>query len=313
LAAVYNNTLKKWHVANWTFTSASLGPKISFVKRFINTYLNIDGSRFTQVPGYETMEFPDEVKNRDQRLSQTIRLGSYKRSDGTPAPPDFLYTFTGYHILKFTTDDKSFDGIQGNFNSIPRMRYAEVLLNYAEAKAELENFTTDDWDKTIGLLRKRAGITDISMPTSIDTYLQSNFFDDINSIPILEIRRERGIELAGEGFRYDDLKRWKKGELLEKEYDGMYVSEMNKLMDLNEDGDPDVIFVDQMPSTTVPGVVYVVVDNAAIKLTEGNKGRIIWRANIEREYSAKKYYAPIPFNELILNNNLVQNEGWDHP
>jgi hypothetical protein len=215
--------------------------------------------------------------------------------------------------LKFTTDDKSLDGVQGNFNSIPRMRYAEVLLNYAEAKAELGSFTTDDWDKTIGLLRKRAGITDLSMPTSIDTYLQLNFFNDINSIPILEIRRERGIELAGEGFRYDDLKRWKKGELLEKEYDGMYVSEMNKLMDLNEDGTPDVTFVDQMPSSTVPGVVYVVVDNAAIKLSEGNKGRIIWRANIERAYPEKKYYAPIPYNELILNKNLMQNDGWDHP
>ncbi|CAL1520743.1 RagB/SusD family nutrient uptake outer membrane protein [Chitinophaga sp. MM2321] len=313
LASISNNTLKKWHVANWTFTSASLGPKISFVKRFINTYLNIDGTRFTDGAGYATEEFQDEVKNRDKRLSQTIRLGNYKRSDGSPAPPDFLYTFTGYHILKFTTDDKSLDGINGNFNSIPIIRYAEVLLNYAEAKAELGTFSTDDWNKTIALLRQRAGITNIAMPTTIDAYMQANFFDDISSIPVLEVRRERGIELAGEGLRYDDLKRWKKGKLLEKEYDGIYVPEKNKLVDLNEDGVPDVSFVDQAPAVSVPGVVYVIIDNASVKLSEGDKGRIIWRANIVRDYADKKYYAPIPFNELVLNKNLVQNDGWDHP
>lgn len=313
LASIYNNTLKKWHLANWRFTSASYGPKISFVKRFVNTYPNIDGSRFTEIPGYETVEFQNEVKNRDKRLSQTIRMGNYTRSDGKPAVPDFQYTYTGYHIKKFTTDDVSIDGVQQNANSIPVIRYAEVLLNFAEAKAELGNFTSGDWDKSIALLRNRAGITNSSMPTTIDQYMQVNFFDDINSIPILEVRKERAIELACEGFRYDDLKRWKKGRLLEKEYDGIYVPGKNILLDLNEDGTPDVEFVDKVPSSTITGVVYYIIDNSSVKLSEGDKGKLIWRANVQREYPDKKYLYPIPYNQLVMNENLIQNEGWDHP
>jgi hypothetical protein len=59
----------------------------SLIKRFVNTYLNIDGSRFTDIPGYDTIFFTREVKNRDLRLSQTIRTPMYVRTDGTtPAP-----------------------------------------------------------------------------------------------------------------------------------------------------------------------------------------------------------------------------------
>lgn len=297
--------------ANWWYTSPTYGIRLSFTKPFINTYLNRDGTDFTDKPGYDTIPFWDEVKNRDLRLQQTIRMGNYKRSDGSPAPPDFSYTPTGYQPIKFTLDSKAFDGDNINDNSIPIIRYAEVLLNDAEAKAELGTFTPSDWDVTIRLLRKRAGLTDTDMPTTADPYLQKTYFPDISDPVLLEIRRERGIELALEGFRFDDLLRWKKGNLLEMPYKGMYVPAMDTLYDLNEDGKPDVSFVATIPANKLAGVVYVKVDNSAIKLSEGTKGSLLWQSNQTKEWDDYKYYYPIPFNEIVLNPELNQNPGWE--
>jgi hypothetical protein len=310
LAAVYNNALKKWHNAAWWFNSATLGARLGLDKKFINTYLNSDGSRFTDVPGYSTMEFQNEVKNRDKRLQQTIRMGSYKRTDGSPAPPDFTVTYSGYQIQKFSMDDKYFDTRTESYNSIPIIRYAEVLLNYAEAKAELGTLTAADWNLTVGALRNRAGITGTAMPVSPDLYLQSQFFTGISNAALLEIRRERGIELVSEGIRYDDLRRWKAGKLLEKVYEGIYVPGKDQLLDLNEDGKPDVSFVDKVPAIRVSGVTYFVLDNNSSKLSQGNKGNLIWLSNTPKSYEEKHYLYPIPANEILLNPALIQNKGW---
>lgn len=310
LAAVYNNSLRKWHDAAWWFNSATLGARLGLAKSFINTYLNIDGSSFTALQGYDTMQFQTEVKNRDKRLQQTIRMGDYKRTDGSPAPPDFNVTYSGYQIQKFSLDDKYFDTRSESYNSIPIIRYAEVLLNYAEAKAELGTLTQADWDITIGALRNRAGINNISMPVAADSYMQSNFYPDVNNAVLLEIRRERGIELVSEGFRYDDLRRWKAAKLLEKVYEGIYVPAKGQLLDLNEDGKPDISFVDKMPADRVSGVVYFILDNNTSKLSQGDKGNLLWLSNILKTYGDNQYLYPIPANEIILNPKLVQNPGW---
>lgn len=310
LAAVYNNSLKKWHSAAWWFNSATLGARLGLDKKFINTYLNADGSRFTDMPGYNTSEFQNEVKNRDKRLQQTIRMGNYKRTDGSPAPPDFTVTYSGYQIQKFSMDDKYFDTRTESYNSIPIIRYAEALLNYAEAKAELGTFTTADWNLTIGALRNRAGITNTVMPVTPDIYLQSQFFPDITDAVLLEIRRERGIEFAAEGYRYDDLRRWKAGKLLEKVYEGIYVPGKDQLLDLNEDGKPDVSFVDKVPANRVSGVTYFVLDNNSSRLSQGNKGNLIWLSNTPKTYTEKHYLYPIPANEILLNPALTQNKDW---
>lgn len=313
LARAYSEGLRVYHNATGFYSNFGKYQP-SFVKRFINTYLNADGSRFTDTPGYETIEFQDEVQNRDARLAQTIRTPGYKRSDGTPEPPYLsAAAVTGYHILKFSLDNPAYDLNGQSANSIPLIRYAEVLLNYAEAKAELGTFSTADWDKTIGLLRARAGIADTSMPTTIDTYMQTNYYPEITSIALMEIRRERAIELAAEGFRYTDLKRWKMGHLLEKEKDGIYVPAKDELLDLNGDGQPDVAFVSQNPASPVAGVYYFKVDNGIAKLSEGTHGRLIYGLNIARSYEDYKYLAPLPYNDLLMNENLVQNPGWDAP
>lgn len=310
LAAAYNNSLKKWHNAGWWFNSATLGARLGLDKRFINTYLNIDGSRFTDMAGYDTMQFVTETRDRDRRLQQTIRMGDYRRTDGTVAVPDFTVTYSGYQIQKFSLDDKYFDTRTESYNSIPIIRYAEVLLNYAEAKAELGDFSAADWTTTIAALRDRAGITQTAMPASADSYMQENFYPDISDPIILEIRRERGIELAAEGNRYDDLRRWKAGKLLEKAYTGLYVPAKAQLLDLNGDARPDVSFVDAVPSVKVPGVTYFLLDNNNSKLSQGSKGNLVWLSNTTKSYEDKKYFYPVPPNEIILNPNLVQNPNW---
>ncbi len=310
LAAVYNNTLQKWHGATGFFSNYGKYQE-SLSKRFVNTYLNIDGSRFTDISGYDTLQFTQEVRNRDRRLAQTIRTSSYKRSDGTVPSPYLAVALSGYQILKFSLDDPIYDQSDKCSNAIPLMRYAEVLLNYAEAKAELGSFTVTEWDATIGLLRKRAGITNTAMPSTMDPYMKNNFFEEVNSIPIAEIRRERAVELVGEAFRMDDLKRWKKGKLLEKENDGMFVPKIDQLLDLNEDGKPDIAFVNKKPSTSVTGVYYYIIDNISTKLSGGDRGRILLQTNIVKEFKDSRYYAPIPNSELVINPNLVQTEGWN--
>ena len=241
LASIADQTLNVLNDANWWWTSGTYGAKASFTRTFINTYLNIDGTPYTNNPAYQTMLFKDEVKGRDLRLKQTIRSGDYKRINAgvqVAAPPVFSYTFTGYQPIKWTLDDMYYDAGALNTNSIPMIRYAEVLLNYAEAKAELGTLTDADWASTVGVLRTRAGITGglSSKPTLADPYLTTNYFPGISDAAILEIRRERGIELSLEGLRFSDLLRWKRGPLMQMEWNGFYVPALNTPMDLNEDG-----------------------------------------------------------------------------
>ncbi len=322
LASICDLTLNVLNDANWYWTSGTYGDKASFIRTFINTYLNLDGTPFTNNPDYPTMLFQDEVKNRDLRLKQTIRLGDYKRISGgasVAAPPLFSYTFTGYQPIKWTLDDMYYDTRDLNTNSISEFRYAEVLLNYAEAKAELGTLTDAEWAATVGVLRARGGITGglTAKPTVVDPYLVANYFPDISDPVILEIRRERGIELCLEGFRFADILRWKRGELMNMEWNGFYVPALNTPMDLNEDGVLDVAFYQgKKPSPAVSGVTYVDVSAVvssktnSMLLKNGTSGEITWMNNIKRKWENKMYFYPIPQTDLITNPNLGQNPGW---
>ena len=322
-AAVADVNLGVLNEANWWWTSGTYGAKASFTRSFINTYLNLDGTPYTNNPAYTTMLFKDEVKNRDLRLKQTIRSQDYKRiSNGqqVPAPPVFSYTFTGYQPIKWTLDDVYFDAGALNTNSVALFRYAEVLLNYAEAKAELGTLTNADWALTVGALRSRAGITGglTTKPVTADPYLMSYYFPNISDPTILEIRRERGIELSLEGLRFPDLLRWKRGELMEKEWNGFYVPALNTPMDLNEDGILDVAFYQgTRPTPAVSGVTYVDVSpkignaiNSQL-LKNGTSGELIWMSEIQRKWNDRNYLYPIPLTDLQRNPNLKQNAGWE--
>ncbi len=321
-AAVADVNLGVLNEANWWWTSGTYGQKASFTRTFINTYLNLDGTPFTNNPAYTTMLFKDEVKNRDLRLKQTIRSQDYKRiSNGqqVPAPPVFSYTFTGYQPIKWTLDDVSFDAGALNTNAVALFRYAEVLLNYAEAKAELGTLINADWALTVGALRARAGITGglTTKPVTADPYLVTNYFPNISDPTILEIRRERGIELSLEGLRFPDILRWKRGELMEKEWNGFYVPALNTPLDLNEDGILDVAFYQGTRPPTVSGVTYVDVSprigNAVNSqlLKNGTSGELIWMNEIPRKWNDRNYLYPIPLNDLQRNPELKQNQGWN--
>lgn len=322
LSAISDISLKILNDANWYWTSGTYGDKASFIRTFINTYLNIDGTPFTDNPDWPEMLFRDEVKGRDMRLQQTIRMGDYKRIvGGTPiaAPPVFSYTFTGYQPIKWALDDMYYDSERLNTNSISIFRFAEVLLNYAEAKAELGTLTDADWAATVGALRARAGITGglDAKPVVADPYLTANYFPGISDPVILEVRRERGIELCLEGFRFADILRWKRGELMNMEWNGFYVPELDTPMDLNEDGIPDVAFFrGTKPSPEVSGVTYVDVSPTIDEKTNpqllknGTSGELTWMNNIKRKWEDKMYYYPIPATDLITNPNLGQNPGW---
>ena len=321
LAAVVDPALSVFNDANWWWTSATYGSRVSLIRTFVNTYLNLDGTPFTGKPGYQTMPFAEEVKNRDKRLQQTIRMGDYKRINGgvtEPAPPVFSYTYTGYQPIKWTLDDTYYDGGSRNNNSISMIRYAEVLLNYAEAKAELGTFTDQDWAATIGALRQRAGITGglTAKPVQADPYLQTNYFPEITDPALLEIRRERGIELALEGFRFYDLVRWKKGDLMEMPWNGFYVPALDQPLDLNQDGKLDVAFYKVMPANPVAGVTYVNVSETINgganpqRLSNDTSGELTWLNNIPRNWEEKHYLYPIPETDRLLNPKLGQNPGW---
>jgi hypothetical protein len=212
-----------------------------------------------------------------------------------------------------------YDNGANNTNSICLMRYAEILLNYAEARAELGQLTNADWALTIGALRSRAGITGglTALPTVADPYLQANYFSDITDPALLEIRRERGIELALEGFRFNDLARWNHGELLTKNWNGFYVPALNQAMDLNGDGIPDVYFYQgTAPANPISTVTYINVAPTTGGLTNpqilanGTAGEINWLNNVPRTFQSYMYLYPIPYSQLLLNPNLLQNPVW---
>jgi hypothetical protein len=323
MANVCSQALSVFNDANWYYTSATYGNRLSFIRTFVNTYLNVDGTPFTDKAGYETMVFANEVKNRDKRLQQTIRMGSYTRTDGgvvTAAPPVFSYTYTGYQPIKWCLDDSYFDAGSYNTNSICLFRYAEVLLNYAEAKAELGTLTDTDWTKTIGALRGRAGITGglTTRPTVVDPYMQTKYFPEITDPSLMEIRRERGIELALEGFRFYDLVRWHAGNLLTMTWNGFYVPALDVPMDLNEDGVMDVCFCNVKPAKTVKGVTYVIVAPTLStgvvnpqRLANETYGEINWLNNVPRVWEEKNYLYPIPYTDYLFNTALGQNPGWE--
>jgi hypothetical protein len=321
LASICDLTLGVLNDANWYWTSGTYGDKASFTRTFINTYLNTDGTPFTNNPAYTTVLFKDEVKNRDLRLKQTIRLGDYKRLSGgvqVPAPPLFSYTFTGYMPIKWTLDDMYYDTRDLNINAVSMFRYAEVLLNYAEAKAELGTLTDADWAATVGVLRARGGITAglTTRPTVVDPYLKSVYFPDVTNPVILEVRRERGVELCLEGFRFADILRWKRGELMNQEWNGFYVPTLSTAMDLNEDGIMDVVFYQGTKPNLGSALTYVDVSalvagkvNSQL-LKNGTTGELTWMNNITRKWEDKMYYYPIPTTDLVTNPNLGQNPGW---
>ncbi|MGM9748402.1 MAG: RagB/SusD family nutrient uptake outer membrane protein, partial [Candidatus Cryptobacteroides sp.] len=224
-----------------------------FSKKFIDSFLMKDGSRFTDKEGWETMLFVDQMKNRDPRLGMITRLPSHVRTNSkkTVKGPEISLTATGYQFDKFVMSPEYEIAERANmsFNDIPVYRLGEAYLIYAEAKAELNEFTQADADKSINQLRKRAGMPDMNVGTlTVDPFLISETYGythlasvaPSNMAQILEIRRERTIELVLEASkRWEDIIRWKEGHCYEQPLTGMYFPGPGEY-DLTGDGEADI-------------------------------------------------------------------------
>ena len=311
LARVFDEGLDVRHTANGTFlTGTLLAPGLT--KSLVNTYLMADGSRFTDQPGYETMTFAEETQNRDPRLAQTIRTPGYTRiGNSTVLVPNFDNARTGYQNIKYVMS-AAYDGFSQNVNDLPVFRFAEVLLNFAEAKAELGQLTQADLDVSINLIRARVGMPNMTLADlTIDPVLDTRYSNVTGNqkAAILEIRRERRVELAVEGLRYDDLIRWKVAHLIAEPFKGMYFPSMGKI-DLDGDGNDDIALVDAIPDPQEE-IQYLIVGND-FDLENGTSGQVVMYPNLEKEFEDPKHYLfPLPRTELLLNENLTQNPGWD--
>lgn len=324
LAIKFDFSLGIYHNATAHTVVATQG-RPGVTRKMINSYLKIDGTAFTNQEGWQETMFVDEVKNRDPRLAQSIRTPGYTRIGTTKVlAPNLTGTVTGYQPIKFVQDPTASGGnVDRNDRStsdLPVFRYGEVLLNYAEAKAELGTLVQGDLDISINKLRSRVGMPALNMQTANanpDWYLSSAEYgytnvSGSNKGVILEIRRERAIELTQEGFRFDDLVRWKAGYSINQDIHGMYFKQPGSY-DLTGDGVTDVIIYEEgTPKPSAPDGVQVLLIGQDILLTEGNRGYIYYHKNIARtQFSeVRDYLYPIPINERSLNKNLTQNPGW---
>lgn len=311
LATHFSTALVRTHNANGIFQVPTQNGTVGFTKNFVNSYLMRDGSTFLQVPGNDTLEFFEESQNRDLRFSQTMRTPGYKRIGGTGVLiPDFVKSPTGYNVTKFVTGVE-YDAYNTNINALPVFRYSEVLLNYAEAKAELGTIDQADLDRTINLTRKRGGLPPLTIGSVPLDPSQQDLYPGISDPTILEVRRERRIELVMEGFRWNDLMRWKRGPLLQNTFRGMYFGRKG-VFDLDGNGSNDFALVDVLPAPAdrLAGIQYFAL-GTSMKLSETNKGNVIIHPNVNKVFDEGKHYLyPLPLTELSLNPNLIQNPGW---
>ncbi len=307
----YSSDLDVVNSINYYFTSPTQ-QDVGLTKSIVDTYLMSDGTAFTSQPNYETLEFNAETSNRDPRMEQTIRTPGYTRiGNNNEVLPDFSASISGYQIAKYVADESQ-DGFEAGFQDIPIMRYAEVLLNFAEAKAELGTLTQADLDASITLLRSRVGMPALNLSnanSNVDPILQSRYpnIGGSNQGIILEIRRERRVELVLEGFRYDDLMRWKNGKALEDHFKGMYFSGFGAF-DINGDSTLDVEIFQGSTTTTAPQSVEI---GGVISLSNGSSGNLVPFLDRPKSFDeSRDYLYPIPFGDIQLNPNLEQNPNW---
>lgn len=292
-------------------------------KALIDSYLMADGTRFSEKSGFNTKTYVEEFKNRDPRLSQTfVSPGWIAAGSSSPYIQELNKNFTGYHQLKGYNNTVESAGVD-----IAIYRYAEVLLIYAEAKAELGTIDQNDLDISINKLRQRAGLTDMNMTTAntnIDPVLANDFpnVSGSNKGVILEIRRERRVEFAAESLRLDDLTRWYAGKVLEKIPQGMYFPGLGKY-DMTGDGIEDISLIASSENIPSPkeknsqgvDLIYYKTGffgdvSANLFLSNGNSGNIITSTVTQNFEEPKYYYRPIPAHEIMLNPELKQIMGW---
>ncbi|WP_422351054.1 RagB/SusD family nutrient uptake outer membrane protein [Flagellimonas sp.] len=249
-------------------------------KNLADLYLCTDGLPISDSPLFQgRATLSSEFEDRDWRMLGTImKPGTVRNVDGDDIVQQPAIgtgnglTNTGYQSRKFLANGANATSGAQTYDFMA-IRYAEVLLNLAEALYEKDgNILDADLNRTINLLRTRAGVANLT-----------NAFVTVNSLDMLEeIRRERSVELAYEGFRFDDLRRWQTAEnvlpvaLRGVQFEGTEFETEYPDVTVNVDGDG-----------------FIIADDASV-----------------RQFAQKNYLFPIPTDEIQLNENLEQNPGW---
>ena len=323
------------------YVTMNTGGNPGFSKKFIDSFLMKDGTRYTDQPDWETKLFVDEVADRDPRLGMIIRLPQNVRANSkkTIYGPEISKTSTGFQLEKFVMDPQyeTAERKKMSFNDIPVFRLGEAYLMFAEAKAELNILTQEDVDNSINKLRDRVGMPHLVLAgLTVDPFLTSETYgyqnlaklNPANLAQILEVRRERTIEMALEGRRWSDIVRWKEGATWTEPLYGVYFPGPGAY-DLTGDGKADVYLyatskVDnnvekkygkdfnylQIQEIKIDGnnVPY----SNGIVLSEGTKGYVAMHRKKTRVFDENRdYLYPIPREDRQLNPNLAQNKGWD--
>jgi len=274
-----------------------IGGGRGLTQNLVDAYLCTDGQPISLSDLYQGDEgLLNVAANRDPRLHQSLFLpGDPMEVTGG----EVLQTFekaplgasgsagcpTGYMIYKGANPDPNqyFSGGVGTTSS-PIFRFAEVLLNFAEAKAELGTITQADLDKSVNIMRARVDMPNLTLDNiSIDPEW---LFSDLSPI-INEIRRERQVEFALEGHRFDDLMRWQAADevIVGQRLKGAY-------------------FIPEEFPDLVVGTDVLLDENGYIDPHQGQVPNG-FEFNTERDY-----LLPLPLDEITLNPDLTQNPGW---
>lgn len=270
-------------------------PQTGISKNAIDAYLGADGLPIGLSAVYQgDQSVADALTNRDPRITETVV--NQLRLNGEISN----YSTSGYAVHKFLNEAiKDLPEGNGSLNptDAPVIRYGEVLMNYAEAAAELGNLTQDDLDKSINKLRDRVGMPHLEV-IGDQPAVGGNTYDDPDRDPtvpalIWEIRRERRIELMMEGFRLDDLRRWKKLEYSDTQ------------------GNPTINRGVWIVEAEHPDMKDIFIENDA------PEGYIVpaWKPETQRLFTEEKVYLdPLPIDQMKLyqdkGKELSQNPGW---
>jgi hypothetical protein len=282
-----NNLLK---VIPGQISFGALGADMS--RKMADMYLCSDGLPIDKTSvAFSRATLKSEYQNRDNRMRYYMMIPGYPYwqnatnwhinwdwsaadlANARPAHNPWSNDITGYNNQQWAAERQVPNSQEGY--DYPVIRLAEVYLNYAEALYERNGVISDaDLDKSLNKVRNRVNA---SMPKLSNAFVADNGLDMRE-----EIRRERAIELQGEGFRMDDLKRW-------------YIAHIE--------------LVKPLLGVRWKGTEFETKYTNAPTLTEG--GDVLADPVSERKFSEKNYLIPIPTNQIQLNTNLKQNPGWE--
>jgi hypothetical protein len=268
----------------WNWPHAS-----GYTREFVRSYLCSDGLPISVSPLYKgDGDLRDVVVNRDPRLVQTIMnpgdpIMISLKNDTTKFVTPWLTGQmgpTGYESQKWRRPQ--LDPLTGTYSNDLAwivFRYAEALLNYAEAKAELNQLTQADVDVTINKLRQRVGMPNLNL-SSITTDPSWPDYGYTLTPALQEIRRERAVELTAEGFRLNDIMRWRAHNL----------------------------FVGKRPRGTKYTAEFKSINSALKQDTEGYLDP--YSGAVLTGPGSTWGFNPLPTNEITINPKLIQNPGY---